>query len=414
MNILYVFGFPMRIAGGLVSALAVMKYLRRAGHRITIAAPSATESMLGLLSRLDVDYRAFAAPAGRGYLWSGARRLAEAARDISADILHALEYRSLARTYRAALLARKGCVYTDPGGCFVHHNPPRAIDTILFSREQMDVFHRRFALREENTHLIMARIDMEVYRPAPVPPLFVERFNLPGNGKKMVMAMRLDRYKAPFLKSFMAMARALLMECPDVHILVAGDGVYYDELVERAAHLNREAKSNSSLRFIGPLLDTNDVAAFMNYGDIVLGSGRAMLEGMACGKPAVVLGECNTAQVVACENIESIAYANFSGRHLRDCPKDKADLRTNVSRLLDMSNSELRHLAEFSQSFIAEHMDARQGARQFERVYARALTRPLARRDYCRWYATACLAKLCSVKNELQQRIRAQQAAKNW
>lgn len=57
--------------------------------------------------------------------------------------------------------------------------------------------------------------------------------------------------------------------------------------------------------------------------DVVLGMGRVILEGMAAGKPCILIGYQHVVGLVTKENFDSLRYHNFSGRGVEPVPLKK-------------------------------------------------------------------------------------------
>ena len=49
---------------------------------------------------------------------------------------------------------------------------------------------------------------------------------------------------------------------------------------------------------IGPVYGTADLVQLYNHADVMVGSGRGILEAMACGKAAIVLGESGEGEIL--------------------------------------------------------------------------------------------------------------------
>ena len=139
------------------------------------------------------------------------------------------------------------------------------------------------------------------------------------------------------------------------------------------------------LRFIGPIFKPEEMARFYNYSDLVIGSGRGILEAMSCGKPVVILGENYEAELVGPDNIEEIAYYNFSGRHFRQRKTPCETLSDLLKRLVE-DTEQMRRLGEYSLEYIRTKMDAQIGAEQLVEVYSKAIERKSVLTDLLVWY----------------------------
>jgi hypothetical protein len=59
-----------------------------------------------------------------------------------------------------------------------------------------------------------------------------------------------------------------------------------------------------------------DPRGLAGQSDLVLGMGRVLLEGLAAGKPVVLIGYDRLCGLVTAENLEAFSRSNFSGRGL--------------------------------------------------------------------------------------------------
>jgi glycosyltransferase involved in cell wall biosynthesis len=313
---------------------------------------------------------------------AGYRQIERIVREKSIDIIHAQDFHSIMRAFLAAIRLKKGFVFTQPGGPNIPKMGPKKTDTVLFSQENMD-YHKQAG--KENLHLIRARIDTTEYYPASVEGDFIEKGLFPASGKKIVMAVRLFETKRAFLKSVVEAARIYADMPEPPRICVAGEGPMLSELLEESRQINNAGASGPVLRFIGPIFKPEEMTRFYNYSDLVIGSGRGILEAMACGKPVVILGENYEAEVVGPDNIEDIAYYNFSGRHFRNRKMPCETLSDLLLRLVK-DTDQMRRLGEYCLDYIRNKMDARLGAEQLVQVYDMAIERKSVLTDLLAWY----------------------------
>jgi len=157
------------------------------------------------------------------------------------------------------------------------------------------------------------------------------------------------------------------------------------DLQEEARQVNSKSINGPVLNFIGPVFSPKDMSQLYNYSDIVVGSGRGILEAMACGKPVVILGENNEVEVVDSKNIDDIAYYNFSGRHFRQREKRIEPLSELLGRLVK-DTDHMRQLGEYSLEYIRTEMDARLCVKQLVNVYEKAIERKSVLTDFFIWY----------------------------
>ncbi len=407
LRIIYVFGHHLRIGGHCKSGLAMVKKLEAMGHHVIVLAPGGVDEMVRVLTATGAEFLAVPELDSWHQLFpplSGMRRIIRVGKERSVDIIHAQDFRSVGRAYAAAILSGKAFVFTEPGGAFTHHLPPMRTDTVVFSREQMTNLLKAHRVVEENLHLIRARIDRSIYRPGAVEPSFAQKHVLPESGKKIAMAMRLELIKMPWLKTILETAETLRSNKNGVCIVIAGEGALLPQLREEATRINGMSKSPPVLHFVGPIFGIEEINQFYNYADVVVGSGRGILEAMACRKPVVVLGENGEGEVVTPANIENVARFNFSGRHFRYHSESPDPLSVVLENLLGDPTG-LKQLGDYSYEYVKVHMAARIGAEQLVEVYNEALKKRSSPIDYAVWYMLVVGKGIGRVGPALKRRV---------
>ena len=384
MRIIHTIGFPLRMGGHIRSGLSLIRNLNALGFESVVVAPGGGS---------EETQREYASVAAEIRLLSGlqlqdrvpSRRLALALRSlISADrceLIHSHDWRSAATGHLAAGLARKPFVLSIAGGPFDGQRPPAGSATIVFSEELRSGIQEAFGPIGRRLHLVRARIDRELFRPLSPRKDFLDRYCLPVEGISIAMAVRLVEGKRPWIETMLDLASKYRRR-GGVRIILVGEGPLAAELRQRASELETRGY-DPVLRVLGPLQDSQDVSQLYNYANVVVGSGRGILEAMACGKPVIVLGERGEGEFVSFDNVQEIAHTNFSGRHFRK-RRERTSLEAALSCALDREQI-LADLGRWSYAFIRDHMDARMGAEEVARVYREAAETPVHLSDFLRW-----------------------------
>ncbi|HKM16960.1 MAG: glycosyltransferase family 4 protein [Firmicutes bacterium] len=102
--------------------------------------------------------------------------------------------------------------------------------------------------------------------------------------------------------------------------------------------------------------------------DLVIGTGRAIREGMAAGAAALVLGDYLDG-IVTEENVELLRRFNFSSRASRQVP----DQENIASELDKLTENRLRQLQEFSFHYAQKHFSEEDMAKAVVEVYQSCL-----------------------------------------
>jgi glycosyltransferase involved in cell wall biosynthesis len=173
----------------------------------------------------------------------------------------------------------------------------------------------------------------------------------------------------------------------DFCLALAGDGSQRAAIEALADEVNRR-HGRTVVHVLGHV---DNVAALFRQADAVLGIGRGLWEGMAFGKPALVVGRMGLAGVVRPETVEELGYYNFAGRNATE-PVPPERLAEELERIL-ADDAYARGLGDFARRFILETFDAAVGAAQMERVVAAEVARG---RLTCR-QRLACLPGLAAM-----------------
>jgi len=394
MKILSVFAIPIRIGGHFKSALAHIKCLREMGHDVWVMAPGGVPEMVGEFTAAGASVcdSWHGPPVRRLPSTQGADELIQLGARENVDLLHVQDPLALAPCFAAAIRLKAGLVLTAAGGALTETVPPRGVETVLFSKELLDNVMRAYPVRRDRLSIIRARIDTRVYRQMEVGDAFISKYNLPTTGRKVVMAVRVAETKRPWLDNLMRFAERVGNEQSGPQVVLAGEGPLLDEYEKRASGINRRCVGRARCHVIGPVFAIQELCQLHNYADVVVGHGRGILEAMACGKPAVILGEGGQGALVGPDNVEEIAHYNFSGRHFRHRHGSGEDLPA-LLRALITDERRLAEAGRFSHKYIRDHMAAETGAKQLLAVYEKALGRRHSRADFIRWYLTVAKVK---------------------
>lgn len=395
LNILFVFGCPLIIGGHIKSALAMAKNLRQRGHNIFVMAVPDGDKEIEKEFTAIVSECIFEAEIGKYWKFpaiSGYRKIIKICREKSIDIIHAQDVCSTGRSYLAAVILKIPFIFTQPGGPVTHHIPPADGKIVLFSEELVEHFQKIRKIKKENIHLISARIDTTIYRSITVDSQFLEKYALPKTGIKIIMALRLIPQKSFLIDTMLETAEKIIKQKKDIHFIVAGGGSLLDYVRNRTGEINKSAGCKDAIKLIGNIESSIEMNNLYNYADIVIGHGRGILEAMACGKSVIILGENGKGEFLKPENVEEIAYYNFSGRHFRNRSNTKAGLSEVIERFLK-SPDERFVLEKFSAEYIRSKMDAQFGAGQLLEIYRKTGKEPAPKMfSYFHWYVRSSIA----------------------
>ena len=381
MRILFLFGHKLTIGGHFRTAQAWIRELVRMGHDVRVATWNGPEESVRPFRDAGAHWeplerfgaRQAESPLAPRQL-AAAVRLAGYLRREGVDVLHMQDAVWLSAGALAAALAGRPAVLVHAGGDYINQHPPSGCELVVLSRE-LEEGYRADGIKAA---CIPARLDRTLYGPGARDPAIESQYGFPGSGFCYFMAMRIGPFKKKWLDGILSMVR----EVPvgrETHVVMAGGGRLFEWMKDEVAALNRRRGNYARIALLGPVYDPRHMAALYRSADVVMGHARGIMEAMCCGRPVVCLGENGEADFVTPDNVERMAYYNFSGRHFR-LERNPPMLRELWS---DARPRDLNALGEFSLRYADRELSAGPGARALLGVYERA--RPLRLHAWPSW-----------------------------
>ena len=242
---------------------------------------------------------------------------------------------------------------------------------LLFVAEEFrDAGAGWFGGRPRMVEVMPNRIDLDMFHPGIDSVEFSREKGMTGEGWKIAFMSRVDRTKIGSLRNAVAAAGILAERGREVTLAIAGDGDMRAEIESLAREANSKAHRNIVI-LLGSITRTPE---FLSWADIVFGIGRCAWEGMACGKPTIVVGENGLAGIADHSSVDELAYFNFAGRNRKEpaAPSALADAVEGI-----MTDSErYQSLSSFAREYIITRYDYRAGARRLEELYRDAQNSP--------------------------------------
>jgi glycosyltransferase involved in cell wall biosynthesis len=129
---------------------------------------------------------------------------------------------------------------------------------------------------------------------------------------KIVTVSRLDLYKTDVPQNLLLTAERIINQYPerDIQIIIVGGGSELARLRTLGDQINQKL-GRQAIIFTG---FRKDAIHIISHADIVLGSGRVVLEAMALGKPTIV-ASAQFGGILNAETYPQLAQYNFSGRN---------------------------------------------------------------------------------------------------
>ena len=188
-------------------------------------------------------------------------------------------------------------------------------------------------------------------------------------GTKIIYISRLAPEKLSAVNCFIDAALHVYSELPDLQMTIVGSGREMESVAARVAKTNAQL-GHDCIKIVGGV--TNPVS-MIQEADAVVGVGRVILEAMACGKPAIVVGYSighkggNFGGIVKPDNISEILVCNFSGRHssVRTSPDGIGESIRELMRFPERQEA----LGKFGRHFVEERFGVEATADLTEQVY---------------------------------------------
>ncbi|MBN2070254.1 MAG: glycosyltransferase family 4 protein [Candidatus Krumholzibacteriota bacterium] len=294
--------------------------------------------------------------------------------EYSIDLIHTFHYNQYFLAQFVALKKNIPLVFTSvffvDGPVFPVY-PGRLI---FVAREFLDDTAKKVKGDPKELVVIPNRVDLSQFHPGIDSSGFQNDKQLPGAGWKIAFMSRIDRKKFGSLRHAVAAVELLIEKGRDVTLVIAGGGVCFEELQRIADEANTRTGKKAVI-LLGPITDTPQ---FLSWADIVFGIGRCTWEGMACGKPTIVVGENGIAGIADPATTEMLQYYNFAGRNVSE-PVDPRVLADTIEELM-IDQARYDELSEYSKKYVIDNYDYRTGAARVEEIYRKELqAEPLSR-----------------------------------
>jgi starch synthase len=187
--------------------------------------------------------------------------------------------------------------------------------------------------------LLQNAVDLNRFKPSAKAEVFTVTY-----------AGRSDRNKQPGIK---ALGTAIDTFPHPIRFIVAGNAACAKQIGKNSQYVGWEPR----------------MERYMNSSDVVVGTGRAIREGMAAGNACIVLG-WNYEGVVTPEELVDIKFPDFSGR------LGKKELTVtalqNVLLSLYENRDWLMELQKFGRSYAEQHFDLHQSTLRTIEIYQEA------------------------------------------
>jgi len=299
-----------------------------------------------------------------------ALRLCKITKENNFGMIHAFDARSYIVACICSILNNIPITGTLCGGKAPYYNLPQYSKIIVFSEEQKQKMIGKYGWKEHNVTVIRNRMDITHFHSNNILENMSKKYNINFHARNIMMISRFDKTKVR-LKYVMSALEPVFLKYHDVNmVFIGGQGESFEEGKRVEQNINKKFGCKKVL-FTGSMINASKLLV---KSHLVLGVGRSAFEGMALGKPTLIVGEKGYAGSISPDKIEEIAYFNFSGRNNRTMTSPEK-LTNEIIRLL--SNREYYdRLSDFGKNYIKSELDVRDGIPKIEKVYNQNLPYP--------------------------------------
>lgn len=371
MKVMYVV-FEAKLGGHVLSAFTVAGEMKARGHEVLFAGKSGrlTPRIEKEMPFLELEIPIFNGERQTYFTrrsWGAVARLRRVIRENQVDVVHAFDAGSYMHCYLACLLEGKQVLCTICGGVDPYYDLPPCHRLIVFSQEQRNKMLSQWNWAPERVEIIRNRIDF-TYIWDEAKRLSAEELASFGIRTDLPLIVMITSFRGLQINGIYHLIDSLRIARRSSAFRMVFIGGEDEDVERRAEEINADHGAGTVV-FVKPI---EDAFRFLQHAVVVLGVGRCAFEGMAYGKPTIVIGDKGFAGVVDADTIDDLAFFNFSGRNQK-APDPPEVLAGVLSELLD--NPELRRTTgEFGRRYVMEEFDVRVGARRVEAIYHAMLT----------------------------------------
>lgn len=362
------------MGGHTISATSVARTMKRRGHTVFFAGGRGT-----LTELIETDMPFFEIPIP---LYHGSREtnftwksfpaflsLKKVVENLDLDIIHAFDERAYILSHMVGFITDKPVTCTLCGGLSPHYNIPFSNKIIVFSEEQKNKMLFEYGWQEDLIEIIRTRLDIHPIINGLTEPLNVL---IPGyilNTHTPILMMISRFAKKDSMIRVLESIKILLNKGLHFYmIFIGGEGDRFEEFRDRCKAIN-DTFDCDYLILTGQVLNAYRLLA---HADVVLGIGRSAFEGMAYGKPTLIVGDNGFAGLVQETTLTELGYYNFSGRNQRTpCPPE---ILAKEIEILLLDGKKREKSGEGGKKFVMDEINVEAGAERIEKVYEQCIS----------------------------------------
>lgn len=172
------------------------------------------------------------------------------------------------------------------------------------------------------------------------------RLGLPNNAQIVLHPARFDFLKQAIARKVIQASSQVARRHPLVHLILIGPGPHRSSLHKLAVKANRRL-GRAAIEVRPP---TMDIRRYHRAADLVIASGRTVMEAMSCAKPVIASGIRGYEGILNANNMEQAIRRGF-GDHSGVRPLRVSVLATDMEKLVGKPSS-LRALGDHNREVV--------------------------------------------------------------
>ncbi len=225
-------------------------------------------------------------------------------------------------------------------------------------------------IKEQNVSVSVNGIDTEKFSNEVSGDSIVEEFGLKPGATRIVYVSRLDKEVCTPVYSVLHIFPELLVQIPDLELVIVGNGTGFEELTKMAQSINRTCE-RTAVVLTGARTDIAKINACATF---CIGVSRSILEAMAEKKPVILAGNFGYMGVFSQSNLRTAISNNFTCRGTSDM--DEQQLYRDIMTLYSLYSSDkegFAQLGNYCREVVLDHYSARKMAYDNLKMYKNAL-----------------------------------------
>jgi glycosyltransferase involved in cell wall biosynthesis len=351
------------IGGTETYVLSLAEALRKQGVQVGIATSGGP--LMATCQRLGIPVHTFPATAAHDSA-QYARYLSAILTNNAYQIAHAHDPRSI-RAVHALLQVFAIPVVVTLHGTYYEPALIRSLaqqaSAVIAVSPALSKWVQRCGVSATRVKVIPNGIDTAYFTPAATMTEAWKALQVPQNGTIIAYAGRFSWDKKGIAQKIISAGERINRLNPNVYTVLVGPGTYRADLAKRAAQANQRLGRRAII--VRPAI--TNIRTLYRSANLVIGTGRVLLEAMACGKPVLAAGVKGYLGLVTPKHITHAVNCHF-GDHAADTPLT-VDALVNDSTSIRKTPELAHSLSKFGRDLVVQRFSISHVAGQINTVY---------------------------------------------